>query len=78
MLTITENGKKTVVLFSGDIGRYDQVILKDPVTPPIAADVLLCESTYGDRDHEAGDPAKYEADQHHAGEQRNRRPAACN
>jgi metallo-beta-lactamase family protein len=58
MLTITENGKKTVVLFSGDIGRYDQVILKDPVTPPIAADVLLCESTYGDRDHEAGDPAK--------------------
>ncbi len=27
-LTITENGKKMVVLFSGDVGRYDQSILK--------------------------------------------------
>jgi len=33
-LTITENGKKTVVLFSGDIGRYDQPILKNPEAPP--------------------------------------------
>jgi len=49
-LTITENGKKTVVLFSGDVGRYDQPILNDPEKPP-ACDVLLCESTYGDRDH---------------------------
>ncbi len=57
VLTINENGKKTVVIFSGDIGRYDQVILKDPITPPVAADVLLCESTYGDREHQAGDPA---------------------
>jgi metallo-beta-lactamase family protein len=55
-LTITENGKKTVLVFSGDIGRYDQPILNDPATPP-RADVLLCESTYGDREHEAGDPA---------------------
>ena len=52
-LTITENGKKTVVLFSGDIGRYSQPILKDPA-PPSRCDVLLCESTYGDRDHPAG------------------------
>ena len=52
-LTITENGKKTVVLFSGDIGRYEQVILKNPEAPP-RCDVLLCESTYGDRDHPAG------------------------
>jgi len=58
VLTITENGKKTVVVFSGDIGRYDQPILNDPTTPPVNADVLLCESTYGDRDHEAGDPAE--------------------
>jgi metallo-beta-lactamase family protein len=54
-LTLTENGKKIVVVFSGDIGRYEQPILNDPVTPPSNADVLLCESTYGDRDHEAGD-----------------------
>jgi metallo-beta-lactamase family protein len=57
-LTITEGGKKTVVVFSGDIGRYDQPILNDPVTPPSRADVLLCESTYGDREHAAGDPAE--------------------
>jgi metallo-beta-lactamase family protein len=58
ILTITENGKKTVVIFSGDIGRYDQPILNDPVTPTANADALICESTYGDRDHEAGDPAE--------------------
>jgi len=57
VLTITEGAKKIVVIFSGDIGRYDQVILKDPVTPPAQADILLCESTYGDREHEPGDPA---------------------
>jgi metallo-beta-lactamase family protein len=58
VLTINEGGKKTVVVFSGDIGRYDQPILNDPTTPPVNADVLLCESTYGDREHEAGDPAE--------------------
>jgi metallo-beta-lactamase family protein len=57
VLTITEAAKRTVVIFSGDIGRYDQVILKDPATPPVHADALLCESTYGDRDHPPGDPA---------------------
>jgi metallo-beta-lactamase family protein len=56
-LTITENGKKSVVVFSGDIGRYDQPILNDPKTPSAKQiDLLLCESTYGDREHEAGDP----------------------
>jgi metallo-beta-lactamase family protein len=56
-LTITENGKKLVVVFSGDIGRYDQPILNDPRTPATKQiDALLCESTYGDREHEAGDP----------------------
>jgi len=56
-LTITENGKKSVVVFSGDIGRYQQVILNDPKTPTAKQiDLLLCESTYGDREHEAGDP----------------------
>jgi metallo-beta-lactamase family protein len=57
VLTINEGNKKTVVIFSGDVGRYNQVILKDPVTPPVQADVLLCESTYGDREHQPGDPA---------------------
>ena len=57
-LTIAEGGKKTVVVFSGDIGRYGEPILKDPTTPPSNADVLLCESTYGDRDHQTGDAAE--------------------
>src|SRR5579862_6970891 len=60
-LTITENGKKTVVLFSGDVGRYDQPILKNPEAPP-RCDVLLCESTYGDRDHPGGSPEDALAD----------------
>jgi metallo-beta-lactamase family protein len=60
-LTITENGKQILVVFSGDIGRYDQVILKDP-EPPSRADYLLCESTYGDRDHPPGSPEDALAD----------------
>lgn len=61
-LTINENGTKKVVVFSGDIGRYDQAILNDPHTPPSDADVLICESTYGDREHPGGDPAVQLAD----------------
>jgi metallo-beta-lactamase family protein len=57
-LIITENGKKITVVFSGDIGRYDQPILNDPVTPVSKADVLLCESTYGNREHATGDAAE--------------------
>ena len=49
-ITITENGKSAVVVFSGDVGRYNQAILNDPASPP-RADYVLCESTYGDRDH---------------------------
>jgi metallo-beta-lactamase family protein len=57
-LRIRENGKDIVVVFSGDIGRYGEPILKDPATPQSSADVLLCESTYGDREHASGDPAE--------------------
>src|SRR6202140_2129312 len=60
-LTITESGKKMVVLFSGDVGRYGQPILKNPEAPP-RCDVLLCESTYGDRDHPADSPEDALAD----------------
>lgn len=41
------------LVFSGDLGRYDRPILRDPETVP-AADVLLLESTYGDRPHPVG------------------------
>lgn len=43
------------VLFSGDIGRYGDPLMPDPVTPD-KADYLLMESTYGDRLHDRADP----------------------
>jgi metallo-beta-lactamase family protein len=42
------------ILFSGDVGRYDGPLYHDP-TPPTACDYLICESTYGDRDHAESD-----------------------
>jgi metallo-beta-lactamase family protein len=51
ILEATENGATTRIGFSGDLGRSMLPILRDPsVMPPV--DVLICESTYGDRDHE--------------------------
>jgi metallo-beta-lactamase family protein len=38
------------MLFSGDVGRYNAPLYHDPFPPP-ACDYLICESTYGDRDH---------------------------
>lgn len=43
------------VLFSGDLGHYDQPILRDPIPPP-QCDYLLVESTYGDRLHDPENP----------------------
>lgn len=43
----TSNGN---LLFSGDLGNRHQPIVRDP-SPPPRADVLLVESTYGDRTH---------------------------
>lgn len=49
-------GRDTVVVFSGDLGRPGTPILRDP-TRIGEADVVLCESTYGGREHEAADTA---------------------
>jgi metallo-beta-lactamase family protein len=43
------------ILFSGDLGHYNQPIIRDPVAPP-ACDYLLVESTYGNRLHDTEDP----------------------
>ena len=51
------NSPPVRVAFSGDLGRYDRPILRDP-EPVSAADVLLCESTYGDRTHASADDAE--------------------
>jgi metallo-beta-lactamase family protein len=50
-----ESGKGRRVLFSGDLGHYDQPIIPDP-TPPPACDYLLVESTYGNRLHDPENP----------------------
>lgn len=50
-LKIKENGNKTVLGFSGDIGRYNRPILNDPAPMP-ALDYFICESTYGGKTHE--------------------------
>ena len=49
-LSFQANGQKRTLLDSGDLGRYDRPILKDP-EPAGAADWLIVESTYGDRLH---------------------------
>jgi len=45
------------ILFSGDLGRYDDLLMRDPADPP-AADTLVIESTYGDRLHAGDDPSE--------------------
>jgi len=49
-LEITENGITKRLCFTGDIGRYNGSILKDPQPFP-QADYIIAESTYGDRLH---------------------------
>lgn len=44
------------LVYTGDLGRWDQPILRDPEGVP-GADVLLIESTYGDSEHR-GDPVE--------------------
>ena len=45
----------TRIVFSGDLGRYDDPVMVDPA-PIRAADFLVVESTYGDRRHDRRDP----------------------
>jgi metallo-beta-lactamase family protein len=58
-LKITENGKETHLTFSGDLGRYRDIILKSPQEFP-QADYIIMESTYGNKLHEeiTGTPDK--------------------
>lgn len=50
-LKINEDGNQKMLGFSGDVGRYDRPILKDPAPMP-QLDFLICESTYGGVKHE--------------------------
>ena len=50
-LTITENGEKKRIAYTGDIGRTHSHILSTPQAFP-QCDYLICESTYGNRLHD--------------------------
>lgn len=50
-LLVERDGRARTLLFSGDVGGYDMPLHLDPVPPP-ACDVLVVESTYGDRRHD--------------------------
>lgn len=50
-LKIKEEGKETALTFSGDVGRYKDLILKSPQTFP-QADYIIIESTYGNSLHD--------------------------
>ncbi len=50
VLECTENGVTRRLVFSGDIGRKGLPIIRDP-QPPAGADIVLIESTYGNREH---------------------------
>jgi len=50
LLHLHEGERRLKVLFSGDLGNRGRPILRDPATPP-KADVVVMESTYGNRCH---------------------------
>lgn len=58
VLEVTENGETKRVVFSGDVGRCGLPIIRDPAPPKGGADVVIMESTYGNRDHESVEGAR--------------------
>jgi len=59
LLEIEEGQREARLLFSGDLGRKDMPILRDPEPAP-QADVLLIESTYGERLHPPHEKAEHQ------------------
>ncbi|MDD3726690.1 MAG: MBL fold metallo-hydrolase, partial [Candidatus Ratteibacteria bacterium] len=53
---VLQGGKTKTLIFSGDIGRWDKPILKDPTTFK-EADVVFMESTYGNKEHKSEEEA---------------------
>jgi metallo-beta-lactamase family protein len=51
-----EDSPERVIVFSGDLGRENAPIVRDP-TVETSADYVLCESTYGGREHDSQDEA---------------------
>ena len=71
-LELEEQGEQRRVVFSGDLGQYDTPILRDPASIQ-SADLVLMESTYGNRRHRGRDEtiaelaAIIESADHHRG-----------
>ena len=59
LLELIESGRRRRVLFSGDLGNAGRPLLRDPSTPP-RADVVVMETTYGDRLHKPFQPSVVE------------------
>ena len=55
-VAVKQNGQKKRVVFSGDLGRYDSLLMRDPEDMTQGADLLVMESTYGNREHDDKDP----------------------
>ena len=51
LLEWSENGSPRNLLFTGDVGRYNTPIIRDPQPPPVVAQQLITESTYGNTTH---------------------------
>ncbi|MEM9829158.1 MAG: MBL fold metallo-hydrolase [Bacteroidota bacterium] len=56
-LNVRGQSQQKTLVFSGDLGRYNQPVLRDPVSMA-QTDVLLVESTYGDRENLSEDPSE--------------------
>jgi metallo-beta-lactamase family protein len=54
LVEVSGAGKTKRILFSGDLGRPDDLLMQPPEPPP-GADYVVVESTYGDREHPAVD-----------------------
>ena len=53
VLESTEGSVVSRLIFSGDVGRTGLPLIRDPEPPTDPADLVIMESTYGDRDHES-------------------------
>lgn len=56
LLELEEDGRQRSALFSGDLGNSGRPLLRDPAPPP-RADVVVMETTYGDRLHKPLQPS---------------------
>ena len=60
-VTVSQGGAIERIVFTGDLGQWNKPILRDP-TMLSAADFIVMESTYGDRDHEVSEASDKEAE----------------